>query len=205
MKYFLIFLLLVFAGSTFAEDLYFLGGGFSRIYRKSDPFDFSILDSELSAKEVISTQKASFIAGWRPDWDLSVFSPEFRGLVTKHSLLSPSYYAEIIGIGPELRINAWGGIHAYAGYNFNFIDDLVVFKNHFHFYDGSRRYSGYLKNIYWGYSFALESREKPSFGTKLSYEINSYSISLDNGKTVRLPKDGEGFITHNLVFDLTFN
>ena len=205
MKYFLICLLFVFAGSAYAEDLYFFGGGFSRIYRKSDPFDFSKLDSDLSAKEEISTQKASFIAGWRPDWDLSVFSPEFRGLVTKHSLLSSSYYADIIGIGPELRINAWGGIHGYAGYNFNFVDDLIVFKNHFHFYDGNRRYSGYLNTIYWGYSFALESREKPSFGIKLSYEINSYSLSLDNGKTIRLPKDGDGFITHNLVFDLTFN
>ena len=139
MKYFLIFLLLVFSGSAFAEDLYFFGGGFSRIYRKSDPFDFSKLDSDLSAKEEISTQKASFIAGWRPDWDLSVFSPEFRGLVTKHSLLSSSYYADIIGIGPELRLNAWGGIHGYAGSNFNFVDDLIVFKHHFHFYVANSR------------------------------------------------------------------
>ena len=134
-----------------------------------------------------------------------MFSPEFRGLVTKHSLLSSSYYADIIGIGPELRINAWGGFHGYEGSNSIFVAALTAFKNHFHFYDGNRRYSGYLKNIYWGYSFALESREKPSLGIKLSYEINSYSLSLDNGKTIRLPKDGDGFITHNLVFDLTFN
>ena len=205
MKNFIWIILIFFAGSALAEELYFFGGGFSRISRKSDTFDFSRLDSDLSAKESISSEKANFIAGWRPDWDLSVLSPEFRGLVTKHSLSSSSYYAEIIGIGPELRINAWGGIHGYAGYNFNFIDDLIVFKNHFHFYDDNQRYGGYLKNIYWGYSFALESREKPSFGIKLSYEINSYSLSLDNGKTIRLPKDGDGFITHNLVFDITFN
>ena len=86
-----------------AEELYFFGGGFSRISRKSDTFDFSRLDSDLTAKESISSEKANFIAGWRPDWDLSVLSPEFRGLVTKHSLTSSSYYAEIIGIGPELR------------------------------------------------------------------------------------------------------
>ena len=57
-----------------------------------------------------------------------MLSLEFLGLVTKHSLTSSSYYAEIIGIGPELRINACGGIYGYAGYNFNFIDDLIVFK-----------------------------------------------------------------------------
>ena len=173
MKYFLIIFLILSAGSAFAEDLYFFGGGFSRNYRKSDAFEFSKLNSNLTGQEQISSQKASFISGWRPDWDLSILSPEFRGLVTKHSLLSPSYYGEIIGIGPELRINAWGGIHGYAGYNFNFIDDLIVFRNHFHFYNGNKRYSGYLKNVYWGYSFALESREKPSFGIKLSYGIIS--------------------------------
>ena len=82
---------------------------------------------------------------------------------------------------------------------------LLFLKTISIFYDDNRRYGGYLKNIYWGYSFALESREKPSFGIKLSYEINSYSLSLDNGKTIRLPQDGDGFITHNLVFDITFN
>ena len=144
MKNFIWIILIFFAGSALAEELYFFGGGFSRISRKSDTFDFSRLDSDLTAKESISSEKANFIAGWRPDWDLSVLSPEFRGLVTKHSLTSSSYYAEIIGIGPELRINAWGGIHGYAGYNFNFIDDLIVFKNHFHFYDDNRRYGGYI-------------------------------------------------------------
>ena len=138
MKNFIWIILIFFAGSALAEELYFFGGGFSRISRKSDTFDFSRLDSDLTAKESISSEKANFIAGWRPDWDLSVLSPEFRGLVTKHSLTSSSYYAEIIGIGPELRINAWGGIHGYAGYNFNFIDDLIVFKNHFHFYDDNK-------------------------------------------------------------------
>jgi hypothetical protein len=205
MKYFLIIFLFLFTNSVFAEDLYFYGGSFSRNYRKSDAFEFSKLNSSLKGQEQISSQKVSFIAGWRPDWDLSIISPEFRGLVIKHSLLSPSYYAEIIGIGPELRINAWGGINGYAGYNFNFVDDLIVFRNHFHFYDGNKRYSGYLKNIYWGYSFALESREKPTFGIKISYEINSYNLALDNGKTIRFPKNGDRFLTHNLVFDITFN
>ena len=63
MKNFIWIILIFFAGSALAEELYFFGGGFSRISRKSDTFDFSRLDSDLTAKESISSEKANFIAG----------------------------------------------------------------------------------------------------------------------------------------------
>ena len=190
MKNFIWIILIFFAGSALAEELYFFGGGFSRIFQKSDTFDFSRIDSDLIAKESILSEKANFIAGWRPDWDLSVLSPEFRGMVTKHSLTSSSYYAEIIGIGPDLRINAWGGIHGYAGYNFYFIDDLIVFKNHFHFYDDNRRYGGYLKNIYWGYSSLLNQGKSHPSASNFPMKSTPIAFLSTTAKPSDYPKTG---------------
>lgn len=66
MKNFIWIILIFFAGSALAEELYFFGGGFSRISRKSDTFDFSRLDSDLTAKESISSEKQiSLLVGGR--------------------------------------------------------------------------------------------------------------------------------------------